>query len=54
MDILITRCQQIVRWLYDYILARTYTWNHIRSDRTCMRGDYVQQAPSRQIKQLKS
>jgi hypothetical protein len=49
MDILIIRCQRTVRWLYDYILIRIYTWNHSRSDWSCMCGDHVQQAPSRRL-----
>lgn len=36
--------------LYDYILIRTYTWNHSRSGRSCMHSDHVRQAPPRQIK----
>ena len=37
------------RMSHDYILIRTYTWNHIRSGWTCMRSDRVQQAPPRRL-----
>lgn len=33
----------------DYILIRTYTWRHNRSDRACMCCDYVRQAPPRRV-----
>lgn len=46
---MIIRCQRTVRWLYDYILIRIYTWNHIRSGRSCMRSDHVRQAPPRRL-----
>jgi hypothetical protein len=49
MDILIIRCQRIVRWLYDYVLIRIHPWNHIRSGWPCMRGDHVRQAPPKRI-----
>ena len=29
------------RTSHDYILIRTYTWNHIRSGWACMCGDHV-------------
>jgi predicted DCC family thiol-disulfide oxidoreductase YuxK len=29
------------RMIHDYILVRTYTWNHSRSGWYCMRSDHV-------------
>lgn len=49
MGILFIRCQRTVRWLYDYILIRIRPLNHIRSGRSCMRGDHVRQAPPRRL-----
>lgn len=37
------------RMSHDYILIRTYTWNHSRSNWSCMCSDHVRQAPPRRI-----
>jgi hypothetical protein len=49
MDILITRCQKIVRWLYDCILISIHPWNYIRRDRTYMCSDHVRQTSPRRL-----
>lgn len=34
-------CEELWRMSHDYILIRTYTWNHSRRDWSCMRSDHV-------------